>query len=212
MKIRILCNDKIFYGLLELELCEMGFEVIGEGEGLNDARIPVLCDLDGYSEEQLSSLCRGGEIYGFTKGDASSLSAARLCLCVFERPFLMSELRAALERYITGDRREQRVKRESPKRVSEFGRRKNMLTCNTERCEAMFGAHTISLTPAETAVLSLLCDNRGETVSREALSALFEGAEGNISDVYICKLRAKLDNTLGIKFIYTVKGVGYMLK
>ena len=33
-----------------------------------------------------------------------------------------------------------------------------------------------------------------------------------MGDVYICHLRRKIDNKLGLKLIYTIRGKGYMLK
>jgi two-component system copper resistance phosphate regulon response regulator CusR len=61
-------------------------------------------------------------------------------------------------------------------------------------------------------VLSVLCENRGETVDRDRIYSILGAEEGNMGDVYICHLRKKIDNPLGIKLIYTVRGKGYMLK
>ena len=211
MKIRILTHDKIFYRMLELELTEQGFEIIDSELSEDETGYPVLCDLDCCELDKLKKISQSCEIFGWTRLDIQDNPSSQLCSCVFERPFLMSELRAALGKFISGEKVAQRTKAPQ-KRVSEFGRRKNMLTCNHQKREAVFGAHSIPLSPAEADVLKLLCDNRGEVVSREQLNELFSGHDGNISDVYICKLRNKIDNKLGIKFIYTVKGVGYMLK
>lgn len=211
MKICILTNDKKFNRLLELELSEMGFDVIGEDNLAENIGSPVLCDLDCSGAELLKSISQTSEIFGWTKQDPESLSAGQLCSCIFTRPFLMSELRLALEKFISGEQTSKKQK-PSQRRVSELGRRKNILTCNYPKKEALFGSHTIPLSPAEAEVLKCLCDNRGEVVSRDELSKLFGNSDGNIADVYICKLRAKIDNALGVKFIYTVKGVGYILK
>ncbi len=211
MKICILTNDKKFHRMLELELSEQGFEMIDQ-ENLDFCReCFVLCDLDFCTEERLRLLSQSHAICGWSRGNVDSIEAASLCFCVLSRPFLISELKLALEKFSTGDKtpKKQPIKQQ---RVSELGRRKNILTCNYEKREAVFGSHIISLSPAETEVLKILCDRRGEVVSREDLSALFANSNGNISDVYVCKLRAKIDNALGVKFIYTVKGKGYILK
>ncbi len=211
MKICILTNDKKFHRMLELELSEMGFELIDEDDLAENVGCPVLCDLDFCGLERVKALSQASEIFGWTKDDPELISSGQLCSCLFSRPFLMSELRQSLEKFTDGEHTPKK-QRQKQKRVSELGRRKNMLTCNYQKREAVFGSHIIPLSPAEAEVLKCLCDNRGEVVSRDKLSELFEKPEGNISDVYICKLRNKIDNTLGIKFIYTVKGVGYMLK
>jgi hypothetical protein len=68
----------------------------------------------------------------------------------------------------------------------------------------------IPLTPAEAAILDCLYTRRGEAVSREELSALLGGG-GNSVEVYICKLRAKIEKPLGRRMIVTVRGEGYRL-
>ena len=211
MKICVITDDRKFHRMLELELSEMGFEIIDENKLSSYRDGPVLCDLDFYSEDKLRLLSQSHTIYGWSRNDIDSIPSASLCFCVFNRPFLISELKQSLEKFSRGEKT-QKKQPAKQQRVSELGRRKNILTCNYEKKEAIFGVHTIPLSPSETEVLKLLCDRRGETVSRNELSKLFDNHDGNISDVYICKLRAKIDNVLGVKFIYTVKGKGYILK
>lgn len=65
------------------------------------------------------------------------------------------------------------------------------------------------LTPSEFAVLDALCSASGEIVPREYISRILGANEGNISDVYICRLRKKLEAPLGKKFIFAIRGKGY---
>ena len=67
----------------------------------------------------------------------------------------------------------------------------------------------VKLTPSEFAVLDLLCSASGEIVPREFISQLLGADEGNITDVYICRLRKKLEIPLGKKFIFAIRGKGY---
>lgn len=69
----------------------------------------------------------------------------------------------------------------------------------------------ISLTDNEYKVLSRLLSANGEAVSREELSALLGADGGNIVDVYICRLRGKLEAPFGTRIIRTVRGKGYSL-
>lgn len=69
----------------------------------------------------------------------------------------------------------------------------------------------VPLTPAEAAILNCLYTRRGEAVSRAELSALLGGG-GNSVEVYICKLRAKIEKPLGRRMILTVRGKGYRLE
>ena len=62
-----------------------------------------------------------------------------------------------------------------------------------------------------TNLLKLLCDNANEAVSREDMNKLFGAEDGNIAEVYICKLRKKLEEPLGKRLIYTVRSKGYKI-
>ncbi len=78
----------------------------------------------------------------------------------------------------------------------------NSVICNNER---------IQLTDGELRVLIRLGQSAGEPVSREELMALFGADGGNIADVYICRLRGKLEDPEGTRLIRTVRGKGYSL-
>jgi len=69
----------------------------------------------------------------------------------------------------------------------------------------------LDLTPAEYAVLQLLIQNRGATVSKEQIlydSEVFQfGSDGSLA-VILNRLRKKLGEDIQLK---TVRGVGYRL-
>ncbi len=76
----------------------------------------------------------------------------------------------------------------------------------------------LKLTSKEYSILELLILKRGHTLSKEAfLTHLYdetsEEPAQKIVDVFICKLRKKLQNALGTKHMYieTIWGRGYML-
>ena len=73
------------------------------------------------------------------------------------------------------------------------------------------GGKPLALTPAEQTILEYLHAHKGEAVPRAELAPLLEGG-GNSVDVYICKLRAKIEKPLGRRMILTVRGVGYRLE
>lgn len=73
------------------------------------------------------------------------------------------------------------------------------------------GGKPLALTPAEQTILEYLHARKGEAVPRAELAPLLEGG-GNSVDVYICKLRAKIEKPLGRRMIVTVRGVGYRLE
>lgn len=65
------------------------------------------------------------------------------------------------------------------------------------------------LTPNEMAVLSALCLAEGEVVARDDILRIIGANDGNIVDVYICRLRKKLEEPLKRKLIFSVRGSGY---
>ena len=67
------------------------------------------------------------------------------------------------------------------------------------------------LSESEYNLLKLLCDRYPESVSREEIDKMFSSTKSNISDVYICKLRKKLEEPLGQKLILTVRSKGYKI-
>ena len=69
--------------------------------------------------------------------------------------------------------------------------------------------HYAKLSHHEMTLLQELCKANGEVVSRERIMELLGADDGNISDVYICHLRRKLDGQLGRTLIITERGKGY---
>ncbi len=77
------------------------------------------------------------------------------------------------------------------------------------RYTVAMGNRYIKLSKNEFNVLELLCKSSGETVARERISELLGAEEGNISDVYICNIRKKLESDGAQRVIFTVRGRGY---
>jgi DNA-binding response OmpR family regulator len=75
------------------------------------------------------------------------------------------------------------------------------------------GDTDIDLTARELAVLDLLVRRRGQVLSkREILDAVWDfdfDGDPNIVEVYVRRLRRKLDEPFGRKSIETVRGAGY---
>ena len=73
----------------------------------------------------------------------------------------------------------------------------------------------ITLTSKEYALLELLARNRGdilsETIINENLSDMNSSSMSNIINVYIYRLRNKIDKNFENKLIHTIRGTGYML-
>ena len=67
------------------------------------------------------------------------------------------------------------------------------------------------LSDTEYKILSMLCKNANQAVLREEIQELFENGSSNIGDVYICRLRKKLEAPLGRRLIFTVREKGYKI-
>ena len=87
---------------------------------------------------------------------------------------------------------------------------------DVERHLVQVGSEPVELTKKEFDLLHCLLENKGRVLTREALLDSVWGfdfvGETNSVDVYIRFLRSKLDEAFDIKLIYTVRGVGYVIK
>lgn len=79
-----------------------------------------------------------------------------------------------------------------------------------------FRNNTIDLTKTEFDLLKYLMENKNIVLTRNKIIDTVWGYEymsdTNVVDVYIRYLRSKIDDRFNKKFIYTVRGVGYILK
>jgi len=94
----------------------------------------------------------------------------------------------------------------------EFGR---LSLDPSSRIAAIDGAE-LDLTKREFDLLQFMLENKGIVLTRDVLLEKVWGydyqGESNTADVYIRFLRSKLDEAFGVKYIHTVRGVGYVLR
>jgi two-component system cell cycle response regulator CtrA len=74
----------------------------------------------------------------------------------------------------------------------------------------------ISLSRKEAGILEFMALNKGKVISKEELLDRLYGDADNIPepkiiDVFICKMRKKLENAKGVRFLHTAWGQGYVL-
>ncbi len=91
-----------------------------------------------------------------------------------------------------------------------------VLQLNTNTHEVSYDGHEVRLTSKEFAILELLVVRKGQVLTKTALlNHLYGGIDepdGKIVDVFICKLRKKLQAVGGSDLISTVWGRGYVLQ
>jgi two-component system, OmpR family, response regulator ArlR len=79
-----------------------------------------------------------------------------------------------------------------------------------------YKTNSIELTKTEFDLLKYLMENKNIVLTRNKIIDIVWGYEymgdTNVVDVYIRYLRSKIDDRFSMKFIHTVRGVGYLLK
>ncbi|MDR3050788.1 MAG: response regulator transcription factor [Oscillospiraceae bacterium] len=125
------------------------------------------------------------------------------------KPFAIEELlariRTALKRQVGGETRAQARKLT----VGE-------LTLDPLGYTVTYRGAEIALTKKEFDLLAYLMARVGQVVTRDELLDKVWGyayaGDTNIVDVYIRYLRTKVDERVGVKYLRTVRGVGYVIK
>lgn len=120
------------------------------------------------------------------------------------KPFAIEELLARIRVTLRKNRPEQGT--------SKIGR----LCLDPARHIARMDDVELSLTKREFDLLQLLMENKGIVLTRDVLLQRVWGydyqGETNTVDVYIRFLRQKIDEAFDVKYIHTVRGVGYVLR
>jgi len=178
----VLVLDLMLPGLSGLEICQT----------LRSAQIglPILMlTAQGSLEDRVTGLRLGADDY----------------LC---KPFEFEELLARLEALA----RRGRDARPSPASRLVV----HDLVLDRERMQASRGGVALHLTARELALLELMMSAPGRLFSRERILANVWGTSEdpltNIVDVYIRRLRAKIDDGAAVPLIHTVRGLGYRLE
>ncbi len=90
------------------------------------------------------------------------------------------------------------------------------LVLDVERRTVTRGGKEIQVLPKEFSILEYLLRNKGNVVSREQIEDRiwnyeYSGSSNNV-DVYMSKLRKKIDDGYDTKLIHTIRGVGWVLR
>lgn len=90
------------------------------------------------------------------------------------------------------------------------------LLINMANHEVMRGGKSIILSPKEYALLEYMALNKNKVLSRtELIEHIYDensDFESNVIDVFINRLRNKIDREFDKKLIHTVRGAGYILR
>ena len=90
------------------------------------------------------------------------------------------------------------------------------LVLDLDSMQAQRAGKTLQLTAKELGILELLMSNSGKVYSRERILTnvwgLNEDPLTNIVDVYMARLRKKVDESHAVKLLHTRRGLGYCLQ
>ena len=209
----ILCRDERLTHLLETELAYMGIasrsaSVIPEAlEGVT----LLVADGDAYAPNECShyAAASGCPLLIFGRDEIPLPPEQGVFL---RRPFALDKLETAVRgllSFVNVPLRATIPTRPSPKPAPKPEAHLPLLTVKDGTVTVE--GKQIPVTPAEWEILACLHAHLGEAVTRNELAALLGGG-GNSVEVYICKLRTKLEKPLGRRLIHTVRGVGYSMK
>ncbi len=209
---KIITDDKRFERMLFLELSRCGIEVLSDitsfPKKLTRENFFTVVDLD-FCNEDISGLSQESKMIGFSHSYQSELAKrAESCYAFFHRPFLISDLISVIHDGKSVDHLRSGYR---SNKHAVHDKRDYLRIDEKAKCVNV-GREKVFLTSNEFTVMSLLCQKRGEAVSREEISLRLNAKESNIADVYICMIRKKIDERFGKKYIYTVRRKGYMIK
>jgi DNA-binding response OmpR family regulator len=128
------------------------------------------------------------------------------------KPFAIEELLARIRAVL----RNSAPARESVRNTEHTMISSGALRMNLDSREVWVGDAAVELTKKEFDLLAYLMQNKGLVMSRDRLLDSVWGydfvGETNAIDVYIRYLRAKIEEPFGLKFIQTIRGVGYIIR
>ena len=176
--------------LLDVMLPEMdGMTICRKVRELSDVPIIMLTARDEI-EDKVSGLDLGADDY-------------------LTKPFAIQELLARIRAAL----RKHAPQKEEP--AGEVLMVRN-LRLYPSRYEVLVGEESVELTKKEYCLLEYLLRNKRTVLTRDQILQQVWGydyvGDTNVVDVYIRYLRAKLDDHFGEKYIYTMRGVGYVIK
>lgn len=221
-RILIVEDEKKIARFLQLELEHEGYECVLEYNGgtaldrigqdhfdliLLDIMLP---DIDGLTICQRTREMSNVPIMILSAKDDVETKVAGLDLGANDyltKPFNSKELFARIRALLR--------KRSTEKSNENFLQLQN-LTLFLDRHEVQIDNQVFSLTKKEFELLTYLVRNKNIVLTRDRILEEVWGydyiGDTNVVDVYIRYLRSKIDEVVGRKYIFTIRGIGYVAK
>ncbi len=121
------------------------------------------------------------------------------------KPFVFAELLARVQALL------RRANKVTDSLLSSTG-----LTLDLISRELKRGEQRLTLQPKEFALMEFFMKHQDEVLTKaQILKKVWDynfDPQTNVVDVLVCRLRTKIEETLGLKIISTIRGVGYVLR
>lgn len=207
MDVCVLSADELFASMLcsELEDIKENLSVY-----VNQYREGSIVILDLDSDVWSSNISPDDYIIGFSRNETDlPKGLLNKCYSIMHRPFLVEDMKNAVKKLAA----KRAIYMSSvPENSTDKAEQSESERLRFDRECVYLDEKRVGLSGNEYAVLKLLYDNLTLPVSREEICRVISSSDGNICDVYICRLRSKLEKGGSEKLIFTVRGKGYMLK
>ena len=225
IKILLIEDEEKLARFVELELCHEGYSVTKAFSGRAGYELAISDEFDLILLDIMLPELNGMEVLRRLKRMSSSIPVIMLTARdevmdkvagldqgaddYITKPFAIEELLARIRAVLrknsaTSDTADESI-------VGAMG-----VNVDAKRHTVSYKGTPIELTKREFDLLYYMLKNIGVVLTREALLENvweydFDGGTNTV-DVYIRFLRAKIDEVFDIKFIHTVRGVGYVIK
>lgn len=225
IKILLIEDEEKLARFVELELCHEGYSVTKAFSGRAGYELAISDEFDLILLDIMLPELNGMEVLRRLKRMSSSIPVIMLTARdevmdkvagldqgaddYITKPFAIEELLARIRAVLrknsaTSDTADDSI-------VGAMG-----VNVDAKRHTVSYKGTPIELTKREFDLLYYMLKNIGVVLTREALLENvweydFDGGTNTV-DVYIRFLRAKIDEVFDIKFIHTVRGVGYVIK
>jgi DNA-binding response OmpR family regulator len=184
---KIIAGGALDLIVLDLQLPgKSGIELLREMRAAGNQTPVLILTARGSLEDRVAGLDSGGDDY-------------------LAKPFAFAELVARIR--ALGRRRSQPS---SP--ILKVGD----LEFDTIKRRARIGEHVVNLSPKEKMLLELLMRNAGQVVTRDMIAETVWDSDykalTNLIEVFVNRLRQKIDPRIDRSLIVTVRGVGYTIR
>jgi DNA-binding response OmpR family regulator len=184
---KIIAGGALDLIVLDLQLPgKSGIELLREMRAAGNQTPVLILTARGSLEDRVAGLDSGGDDY-------------------LAKPFAFAELVARIK--ALGRRRSQPS---SP--ILKVGD----LEFDTIKRRARIGEHVVNLSPKEKMLLELLMRNAGQVVTRDMIAETVWDSDykalTNLIEVFVNRLRQKIDPRIDRSLIVTVRGVGYTIR